>query len=45
MSGHAEKITTFMNLGFIDEIILSIIPVISSTVSLFTSIKKKQNFN
>lgn len=40
--GGAEIITTFMNLGFIDEIILSIIPVVlGSGIPLFTNIEKE----
>ena len=44
--GGAEIITTFMNLGFIDEIIISIIPVIFGSGTHYSLIfKKKQNFN
>jgi dihydrofolate reductase len=40
--GGAEIITTFMNLGFIDEIIISIIHVVlGSGISLFTNIQKE----
>ena len=43
--GGAEIITTFMNLGFIDEIILSIIPVVlGGGISLFTDIQKETKF-
>ncbi len=42
--GGAEIITTFMNLGFIDEIIISIIPVVlGSGISLFNNIQKETN--
>lgn len=40
--GGAEIITTFMNLGLIDEIILSIIPVVlGSGIPLFNNIQKE----
>ena len=40
--GGAEIITTFMNLDFIDEIILSIIPVVlGSGIPLFTNLQKE----
>jgi len=40
--GGAEIITIFMNLGFIDEIILSIIPVVlGSGIPLFTNLQKE----
>ncbi|WP_179361927.1 dihydrofolate reductase family protein [Nitrosopumilus oxyclinae] len=43
--GGAEIITTFMNLGLIDEIILSIIPVVlGSGVPLFNKIQKETKF-
>ena len=43
--GGAEIITTFMNFGFIDEIIISIIPVVlGSGISLFTNIQKETKF-
>ena len=43
--GGAEIITTFMNLGFIDEIILSIIPVVlGSGIPLFNNIQKETKF-
>ena len=40
--GDAKIITIFMNSGFIDEIIVSIIPaVLGSGIPLFTSIQKE----
>ena len=43
--GGAEIIATFMNLGLIDETILSIIPVVlGSGISLFTNIQKETKF-
>ncbi|MGY5147728.1 MAG: dihydrofolate reductase family protein [Candidatus Nitrosopumilus sp. bin_7KS] len=43
--GGAEIITTFMNLGLIDEIILSIMPVVlGSGISLFNNIQKETKF-
>ena len=43
--GGAEIITTFMNLGFIDEIIPSIIPVVlGSGIPLFNNIQKETKF-
>lgn len=43
--GGAEIITTFMNLGLIDEIILSIMPaVLGSGISLFTNVQKETKF-
>ena len=43
--GGAEIITTFMNLGLIDEIILSIIPVVlGSGIPLFANIQKETKF-
>ena len=45
LMGGAEIITTFMNLGLVDEIILSIIPVVlGSGISLFANIQKETNF-
>jgi len=44
VGGGSKIISTFMNLGFVDEMILTIIPVVLEDIPLFKDIQKEIKF-